>query len=451
MASAATVNVTTLINRKVGAYQLWLFTICFLISLVDGLDSQIMSVTGPVIARDMQLPAGALGPLLSASQWGSLIGAFGIGFFADRWGRRQTLLACALVFSVGTLATAWADSFTTLFALRIITGLGIGGAVPCYLALAAEYAPENKRAGVVAIILGAVPCGGILAGLLGAGLLNAFDWHRVYEVCGVFSLLVTLLMYVSLPESLSFMITRGNDTTAVRAVLSKLVPGETYAPGTHFTISEEIKKDAPVRHLFTESRAPLTILLWIAFFISYLVLIGTLVWTPMLMKQAGMSIAEGSLALTFNNIGGIVGIIVAGQVFDRFRSSLFPLLSGMFLIGAIATALIGYSAPSFLQVCIFSTIAGLFIPAGLSGIYGLSAIIYPTFMRSTGIGWASGFGRIGSSTGPMLVGLMFAASWTTPLTMLSLGIIVLVNVVCVLQMGLMIKRRSTAAAVTPAA
>lgn len=450
MAPATTVNVTALIDRGVGRYQVWLFTICFLISLVDGLDSQIMSVTGPMMARDLQLPPGALGPLLSASQWGSLIGAFAIGFFADRWGRRHTLLACGLVFSVATLATAWADSFTALFVLRVVTGLGIGGAVPCYLALSAEYAPERKRAGVVAIILGAVPCGGILAGLLGAGLLNTFDWHTVYKVCGTFSLLVSLLMYVSLPESLSFMITRGYDPAIIRAVLAKLAPNETSSAASHFMINEEIKRDAPVRHLFTESRGPLTLLLWIAFFINYLVLIGTLVWTPTLMKQTGMSIAEGSLALTFNNVGGIIGIIVAGQLFDRFRSSLFPLLSGMFLAGALATALIGYSAPNFVQVCVFSTLAGFFIPAGLSGLYGLSALIYPTFMRSTGIGWGSGFGRIGSSTGPLLVGLMFAASWTTPLTTLTLGMIAMTNVACILLMGLLVKRRN-AAAIAPAA
>lgn len=450
MATAATVNVSALIDRRIGVYQLWLFLICFLVSLVDGLDSQIMSVTGPMMVRDLHLAPSTLGPLLSASQWGCLIGAFAIGFFADRWGRRQALLGCGLVFSVATLATAWADSFAAIFVLRIITGLGIGGAVPCYLALAAEYAPENRRAGIVGIILGAVPCGGILAGLLGAGLLNKFDWHVVYQFCGVFTLLVTLLMYVALPESLSFMITRGQPQAKIRSILSKLTPGESYLAATRFTINEEIKQDAPVRHLFTDSRGPLTILLWMAFFVTYLVLIGTLVWTPTLMRHAGMSIAEGSLALMFNNIGGILGIIVAGQLFDRFRASLFSLLASLFLVGAAVTAMIGYSAPNFVGVSIFSALAGFSIAAGVSGLYALSAIIYPTFMRSTGIGWGSGFGRVGSSTGPLLVGVMFAASWATPTTTLTLGLIVLTNVVFVVLMGFLARRRETLSAVRPA-
>lgn len=450
MAPTATVNVTALINRGIGRYQLRLIAICFFISLVDGLDSQIMSVTGPIMARDLQLPPGALGPLLSASQWGSLIGAFLIGFFADSWGRRRTLLACALVFTVGTLATAWADSFTTLFALRIFTGLGIGGAVPCFFALAAEYAPESKRAGVVAIILGAIPCGGMLAGLLGAGLLNTFDWHTVYKVCGALSILVSLLIYFSLPESLSFMIARGYDASVIRAVLAKLAPNEPISSATHFSIDEEIRKEAPVRHLFTESRGLLTALLWIALFVNYLVLIATLVWTPTLMKQTGMSIAQGSLVLTFNNVGSIIGILIASQLFDRYRSSLFPLISALFLAGALATILAGYSAPNFVQVCIFSALAGSFLSAGMSGLYGLSALVYPTFMRSTGIGWASGFGRFGASTGPVFVGMLFAASWTTSNIMLLLGIVALVNVVCVLTMRLLIRRPNNASVAAPA-
>ncbi|MDH7798309.1 AAHS family 4-hydroxybenzoate transporter-like MFS transporter [Beijerinckia sp. GAS462] len=451
MTTATVVNVSTVINRGIGRYQLWLFAICFLISLVDGLDSQIMSVTGPVMARDMQLPAGALGPLLSASQWGSLVGAFGIGFFADRWGRRQTLLACGLVFSIGTLATAWADSFTALFALRVITGLGVGGAVPCYLALAAEYAPENRRAGVVATILGAVPCGGIVAGLLGASLLGNFNWHVVYLVCGIFSLLVSLLVYLSLPESLSFMITRKHDPASIRSVLTKLQPSMSTIPNAKFIIDEEIRQDAPVKHLFTESRGPLTVVLWLAFFVNYLVLLGTLVWTPTLMKQAGMTIAEGSLALMFNNIGSILGIVIAGQILDRYRSALFWVLASVFLGGAIATSLIGYSAPHFLAVCFFSAIAGFCMGSGLSGLYALAAIIYPTFMRSTGIGWSSGFGRVGSSMGPLVVGLMFAASWATPVTLLTLGTGALANVVLILLMGfLMWRRKSSATALASA-
>lgn len=444
MTTATVVNVSTVINRGISPYQLWLFVICFLISLVDGLDSQVMSVTGPVMARDLQLPAGTLGPLLSASQWGSLVGAFGIGFFADRWGRRQTLLVCSLIFSIGTLATAFAESFTTLFVLRVITGLGVGGAVPCYLALAAEYAPDNRRAGVVATILGAVPCGGIVAGLLGASLLDSFNWHVVYQACGLFSLLVTLLVYVSLPESLSFMIARRHDPASIGAVLARLRPNDVDLSRAKFIIDEEIKQDAPVRHLFTESRGPLTIILWLTFFVTYLVLLGTLVWTPTLMKQAGMTIAEGALTLTFNNVGSIIGMIIAGQLLDRYRSALHWLLSAVFLIGALATMMIGTAAPSFMMVSIFSAIAGFCMGGGLSGLYALAALIYPTFMRSTGIGWGSGFGRVGSSMGPLVVGLMFAASWTTPTTLLTLGVAALANVAFILLIGFLMWRRQAA-------
>jgi AAHS family 4-hydroxybenzoate transporter-like MFS transporter len=443
MATAAPgVNVTAVINRGISSYQIWIFVCCFLISLVDGLDSQIMSVTGPMVMNELKLERPMLGSLLSASQWGALVGAFGIGFFADRWGRRQTLIICGLVFSVMTLITAWADSFNTLFIYRIITGLGIGGALPCFVALATEYAPEKRKASVVAITFGAVPFGGIVAGLLGANLAGSYTWQEIFIFCGVLSIAITLLIIAVLPESLSFMITRNFNPAKIRAVLSRLAPGENYGATEQFIITEEVQKGAPVRHLFTEQRGVLTVLLWVGFFIAYLVLIGTLVWTPTLMKQAGMSQADGSLALMFNNVGGIVGIVVAGQIFDRFRRLLFPLLTGVFLLGAAATAMLGYVAPNVTQVYIFSTLAGLFIPAGLGGIYVLAALIYPTFMRSTGVGWGSGFGRVGSSMGPVIGGLMFAAAWGTPLTLATLGAIALVNVVCVVLIGILLNRRN---------
>lgn len=442
VADIGTVNVRALIDRQVGRYQIWIFVICFLISLMDGLDSQVLSVTGPMMMRDLHLARGDLGPILSASQFGSLIGAILFGLCADRWGRRVVLIACSLLFGAATLGTAWSNSFETLLSLRVLTGLGIGGAVPCYLALATEYAPHHKRAGVVAIMVAAIPCGGILAGLLGASLLNDFSWRIVYYACGAFSLIVILLIIVQMPESLNFMILRGKNPASIRGVLLRLAPGAVDQSATKFFINEEAKAGVPIKHLFTETRAPITLLLWAGFFITYLVLIGTLVWTPTLMKQTGMSVTDGSLALTFNNVGAIIGIVGIGLLVNRLKSSTFSALAPIFLGGAIATALIGYAAPDFLAVAMLSGLAGFFMAAGVSGLYIIAAVIYPTFMRSTGIGWASAFGRVGASTGPLLVGFMFTARWSVAADFLALGLIAAVNIAVVVVMGVLARQCS---------
>lgn len=446
MAEIGSVNVGAVIDRRIGAYQAGVIALCFLLSLMDGLDSQITSVTAPAMAHDLHLAPASLGPLLSASQIGSLLGALLLGFAGDRWGRRLTVILCGLLFGGATLATAWAQDLPVLLALRLLTGLGVGGAVPCYLALASEFAPRRHRAGIVALVFAAVPSGGIIAGLLGAFLLPQFGWRGVYGVCSALSLLVCLAAWARLPESPAFMIHRGLDPARIRQVLRRLAPDLVDAAAARFATDEEPQRGVPVARLFTEQRAPVTLLLWLAFFVAYLVLIGTLVWTPGLMKSAGMSVAGASLALTFNNVGAIVGILCSGQLADRFRASFFAVLAVLFLGGAVATALIGGAAPAFWQVALSSGAAGFCIAAGLSGLYSLAALIYPTSMRSTGIGWGSAFGRIGASTGPLLVGAIVTAGATVPRDFEILGLIAAAEIVVVVAMGAFAHRRSLLAA-----
>lgn len=312
------VNVSALIDRRLGPYQIWIIAICFVIAFIDGLDTQAIGVTGPLIAADLHLAPGSLGPIFAASQWGALIGAFLFGPCADRWGRRRFLFTTCALFSLLTLATAWATSFESLLVLRALTGLGIGGARPCFVALASEYAPRRLRAGMVTVVWGAVPGGGILAGLFGAYLLSDFDWRSVYYASGALSLVVCVLMVAQLPESISFMVARGADPRRIRRILSRIAPGAVDPAASRFFLTEEIKSGVPVQHLFNEGRALSTILLWIGFFIGFLVLIATLVWTPGLLKMSGMTVAQASLALVANNIGGIVGTIGVGQLIDRF-------------------------------------------------------------------------------------------------------------------------------------
>jgi AAHS family 4-hydroxybenzoate transporter-like MFS transporter len=442
----STVNIGALIDRRVGLYQAGIVALCFLLSLMDGLDSQITSVTAGMMARDLALAPDTVGLLLSASQVGSLLGALGLGFAGDRWGRRPTVIFCALLFSIATLATAWANNLPVLLALRLLTGLGIGGAVPCFLALAAEFAPRRHRAGIVSLVFAAVPSGGIIVGLLGAFLLSGYGWRAVYGMCSGLSLLVCVAAIAGLPESPALMIQRGAAAARIRRVATKLAPDLGAAPDARFTTDEERPQGVPVARLFTERRAPVTLLLWLGFFIAYLVLIGTLVWTPGLMKRAGLSVAGASLALTFNNIGAIVGILCSGQLVDRFRASFFAVLGPFFLGGAVATILLGQAAPSFAAVAAASAAAGFCMAAGLSGLYALAALVYPTDMRSTGIGWASACGRVGSSSGPYLVGLLVAAGVTAAQDFLTLGVIAAADIAVIAAMSAFVRRRALLAA-----
>jgi len=299
-------NVSALIDRRFSTFQIEVLILCFFMSLIDGFDSQIMSVAVPAVVEDMNLPPSALGALLSASQWGALVGALTLGNYADRVGRRLVLIFCGLLLSATMIGTAMAGSHLELVVLRILTGLGVGGAMPCFIALSIEYSPRRYRSTVASIVCSGVPVGGIVVGMMGAAMMPELGWRSVFWAGGALSLAVTLLTAWRIPESVAFAIAQRYPAAAIRRILERLAPGEIDAGETRFFTDDSAagQVKASVRELFRGNLAWVTMLCWIAFFLSYIVLIGTLVWTPGLMRQSGMDMSSASLVLSLNNVGG---------------------------------------------------------------------------------------------------------------------------------------------------
>ncbi|HXQ51757.1 MAG TPA: MFS transporter [Stellaceae bacterium] len=437
------VNVSEIIDRRgFGSYQIWILGVCFLIALADGYDSQSIGVTAPLIAGEFHLPPALLGPIFSSAQWGSLIGSLIFGPCADRWGRRRFLVACTLLFSLATLATPFATSFETLAGIRFLTGLGLGGASPCFVALVAEYTPQRMRARIVEVLWGGLPGGGIFVGLLGAYLIADFGWRSVYWVGGVAGLLFVVLLVVRVPESLRFMALRGGQEERMRRVLARLAPGAVGPSVSRFVITEEARAGMPVKHLFTGGRGLLTVLLWLLFFTAFGALIASLVWIPTLLKQAGLTAPQAALCLALHNIGGVVGTVLSGVLIDRWG---YVPLAFTFVLGTVSTALLGYAAPDFLPVATVATAAGFFLGGSASGIIVVAAQAYPTFVRSTGVGWCQGFSRLGSAALPLLIGVLVAAHFTPAQNLAVLGAIPLISAVDLLALHWLEKVRQAAA------
>jgi AAHS family 4-hydroxybenzoate transporter-like MFS transporter len=443
MAAGTTVDVGALIDRRISPFQFGVLVTCFLIALIDGVDSQVISVTGPAMVSEFGIGRAALGPIFSAAPWGGLVGSMLFGPCADAWGRKRFLIGCSLLCGIATVAMPLATSASGILVLRAVTGFGLGGAGPCFLALATEYAPRRFRAGMVTIIWAALPASGILNGLFGAFVVDDFGWRSIYYGSGAATLVITLAMLVTLPESVSFLVARGADAARIRPILDQLAVGDVDPAPTRFIVNEPRHEGVPVKHLFDEGRATMTILLWLAFIASYFALLATLIWTPGLLKGTGMSTAAASLALTSNNIGGLIGTILIGQLVDRFSSH--GALALTFLGGALATAFLGIAAPAFWPVAILSAAAGLLVGGGIGGLIALTALAYPTFMRSTGIGWALGLSRFGSASGPLIVGILVGSAWSSSAIFALLGAMALVVALVIIAMGMQ-QRRSPAAA-----
>jgi MFS transporter, AAHS family, 4-hydroxybenzoate transporter len=281
----------------------------------------------------------------------------------------------------------------------------------------------------------------MLTGFLAAYMLPLYGWRAFYYLAGGLSIIVWLLVWVQLPESLGFMVARKWPAARIWRVLDRIAGGTAPVNATQFVLSEETKAGVPVKHLFTEGRAGATILLWIAFFIDYFVLIAMLVWMPILLKQTGMSVSEASFALGTNNIGGVIGCLIVGYLIDRWGAHV--LLTVTFIAGTICLSLLGFAAPQLASVAILSGFCGLLIGGGGGGLIALAAVLYPTFMRSTGLGWGLGIGRLGAAQGPLLVGALAAASWTVGNIFLSLGLFALLAAGTVILMHIHETRRRT--------
>ena len=405
-------NVTQLIdNRPIGGLQLLVFVLCSLAAFLDGADSQSIGIAAPLIAADFGMPMGSFAPAFSAGLLGATIGALTFGGFGDRFGRKRTLLAAMLLMSIFTLLTAAAASFPQLLAVRFLGGLGLGGATPCFITLAAEYAPKRRRAMLASILWAAYPLGASAGGLLNATVIPILGWQAVFYIGGSLPLIVALLMVVLLPESLGYLVARGDASGRARTIVGRLDRTLGSQPLRLFATVEATTGSAGLKQLFTEGRATGTLLLWAILFTAFGTTTVIVLLSPTLFRASGLSLSTAALMVGLNNFVGVVGMASAGRLVERFGPlSLVP----AFGLGAATLVVLGFVASSAILSAICMALLGMTVLLGASGGVALAATSYPTAIRSTGVGWGMGMARFGQVCSPLIVGLMLHADWNVP-------------------------------------
>ena len=427
-------NVSELIDgRPVGAFQVRIIALCTLVALLDGLDLQSIGLAAPGIMADLHFPPAALGVVFSAALAGLALGAFVFGLLADLVGRKPVLIGATACFGVFTIATAFAPSYGVLVALRFLAGLGLGGAMPSFISLTSEYAPRRLRAVIVAFLWAGFPLGGFVGGLLAAWIIPAFGWHSVFWVGGVTPLIVCAVLVLALPESISFLVAAAAPAEQISSLLRKVFPAATVPADATFVLNEERAEGAPVVQLFAMGRTAGTILLWISFFIAFMTLVTNSAWAPTLLKREGIGIADASIAMAMFNLGSVIATLFAGWLIVRAGASV--ILPIVMIGSAISTALIGYAAHSVGTVTLLEGLLGVFMGGGSSGLIALAAIYYPTAIRSTGVGWAMGMGRVGSFTGPLVVASLVGLGMSTERIFVAIGVPALVAAVTTAIVG----------------
>ena len=402
--------------------------LCAMAAFLDGLDTGSIGLAGPLIAESLKLSRAHLGPIFSASLLGAMLGALTMGSLADRFGRRRMLILATVIFGVFTCATGFAASFQSLLLVRFLAGIGLGGATPCFITLTSEYAPKARRALATSMVWTAFPLGIILGTFLNGYLLSAFNWHAIFLVGGTVPLLVALAMALWLPESIRFLIVKRPDAAAIRRIAARLVPG---LPGNViFTAdAEEKAPGSPLRHLFLEGRSLGTLLLWVVFLTSFGTASAIVLWAPSLMRDDGIPLARAAVLLGFSGSGVVFGTAVAGKLVERFGVT--TVLAPALIIGAISTATMAYVV-SALLISIDLAVVGVSVGIAAAGTLALATTMYPTEIRSSGLGWAIGMGRFGQVLVPLLAALMIKTGWRLGEIYVAMGMALVIGTACIL-------------------
>jgi MFS transporter, AAHS family, 4-hydroxybenzoate transporter len=396
------VQVSSLLNeRGLSSFHFKLIAWSVLIALIDGYDLAVTAYVAPHLVADWGVPRGSLGPVLSASGFGVLVGSQIFGWFGDRYGRKPALITANLFFGVFTFAAAYSANLTELFWLRVIAGVGIGGVIPNMVAINAESAPRHLRTTLAIVAVGLVPLGGAAGGLISAAFVGRYGWPILLQIGGVVPIIIALAAIFGLPESIKFMALHESYRGKMERLIAAIRPDFNVPPDARFVIEDEKQSPSsnPV-YLFHDGLAVITPLTWLMFILNLMgfYFLGT--WTPTLMSAAHVPAATAALAGAALQIGGTAGALTLCRWLQRqgFLAIAIMFVLAVPVVGSIGFA--GLTSPAALLTATF--FAGFFVLGIQTAINVLGAMIYPTSLRANGSGWQLGLGRFGAIAGPLL-------------------------------------------------
>ncbi len=401
----AAFDVPTFINaRRVGAVQWVVVVLCAFVMFLDGFDTQAVSYMAPLIAKEWGLPRELLGPIFSSALTGLMVGYLVLSPLSDRFGHRRLILVSTVTFGFLTLITVSVTGVTELMILRFATGVALGAAIPSAVALTTEYSPKRLRATFVLVIYCGFSLGFVAAGGVAAWSIPLYGWRSMLWIGAVAPLLLAVGVFVLLPESLDFLVRTKADPRTIWRVVRRVdqnLPQD--CPGEFTTDIAETR--SAVGSLFQSGRTFGTIVLWLVFGLNLAEFYALQSWLPTILTNLHYPLSTVALATSLTTIGGIVAAFAIGPAMDKLGA--YGSLATVYFAGVVFVALLApaISAPPW-ALLIAAFCAGFCISGGQKSVIALSAIFYPAPIRSTGVGWALGIGRLGGIGGPLLVGVL---------------------------------------------
>ena len=431
-------------NQRLGSLQLRVIVICTLIQMCDGYDVGSIGWSVPSLTHAWHIAPKAFAMAFLWSNVGVLVGALASGPIGDRFGRKPLLLMSITIFGLASLASAFSQNLEFLAMTRFFTGLGIAGGFAGTTALTGDYAPARLRATLIMVTFTGAPLGGFVGGLLVSYLLHlGYNWPIIFVIGGVFPLVLVAVMAAWLPESPRFLAAKADLAQHHRDLLQQLNIVHT---GEAHTV--DVATGNPISMLFSEGYALRTILLWIIFFCSLLNLFLFVFWLPEILHLTGMTPAEAVFATSLHTLGAICAVLYLGYLIDRFGPQ--RALAANFAIGIIFIGLLALAAMPYLILLLVVFLSGATVIGSQTGSNATCGAIYPARMRTSGIGWALGVGRLGGIAAAPLGAYLLGHGLAPRHVFLSACVFAVIATACTALLG-PTGRRAAAGAVTEAA
>lgn len=405
-------DVQAFINAQpLSRYQWRVVILCFLIVLLDGLDTAAMGFIAPALSQEWGIDRASLGPVMSAALVGMVFGALGSGPLADRFGRKRVLVGAVLLFGGFSLASAFSNNVEQLMILRFLTGLGLGAGMPNAATLLSEYTPERHKSLLVTSMFCGFNLGMAGGGFISAWLIPAYGWHSLLLLGGVLPLLLLLVLLVWLPESARYLVVRNAPVERIRRALAPIAPAEVARAGS-FSVPEQktIKAQNVFALIFSGTYSVGTLLLWLTYFMGLAIVYLLTSWLPTLMRDSGASLQQAAFIGGLFQLGGVLSAVGVGWAMDRFNPH--KVIGAFYLLAGVFAYAVGQSLGNIALLATLVLAAGMCVNGAQSAMPSLAARFYPTQGRATGVSWMLGIGRFGAILGAWMGATLLGLGWS---------------------------------------
>jgi AAHS family 4-hydroxybenzoate transporter-like MFS transporter len=383
--------------------------LCFVITLLDGFDTQSIAFIAPAIAEEFQMKPVDLTWVITASTIGMVIGAIGLGNFGDRFGRRKAIMIAVALFGAFSLAGAYATSPTQIIVLRFLIGLGMGGATPSVLALTSEYSPASKRGMMITGVLLGLAAGAMLGGLIAANWLPVLGWRGIFLVGGALPFVLLVVIHYRLPESPAYLVSRNTagDQHRARRLLEQMT-GQVVAADVQLVSAGKVEHGASIAGLFETRYRNVTLAITAIYLFNWIAWFLLLQWLPTALTILGLEKAQAAYGTVVINAALITMALPLSLLLPRVDPR--KLLTVMFAVGIGVAIGLGLAGDRWPVVFALIALAGFGIGGQQLVLNYLIANAYPTQLRATATGWGIGIGRSGAIIGSAIGGQLLSGA-----------------------------------------